>query len=700
MGLSFPLELLLGMKKGTEIGDSHDFPLVSSGGLAVAQDECIGGVFLGIKNIIQARMEEFQLRFQDRFSVLEKEVRQRDEIISLLQLRIQELEDKGFVPSVTPHQNLDSITGRRNPMTLASSRSRPGQFSHGNGRGLSILENHHDEGDGYDEDSEDEGDEDEGGVFRRPSYLPESSYLFSRGDSIDTVIDSKETYDEDDDVFTMAEEDMRSASLNLQRPQVNSQWTVAERESIEMTEFSGPEIPMWQLEFHREAPSQQNLNPENPTQSQPGDSVTVEMGNTSTEYESTSSSEEEKKSSRPMKEVPIPLDDSDKSSEEEEESGEDGDPILESSESDEFDNQNWEVQMLAKEMSKREEKKQLADAEGLGKLAVDEILELDNEIQEMRDVVNSGTLSPTELDMLETMLESRTERVQALFKACSVDDTRRSLPSSSSAQTLSKPVGRSIGDFRHRKSIQCTHLPSSYSHFQRRGSRPRSPGHGIHTQAERESILGLQRKPMVRRQSSLCETRFPAQLSTSLTKRRESAGSLGLGKASTLASNSSPPKSFLSRFNFIRSLSRNFLYNAQTPLADKKRGSLPPAQLEKRLSDETPHSPYTLSSPAQILPGASGEESSLMSRSPTSSAGILPLLSSTLSSALSSSVKPESSQTQSTLSASQVEPPIFTIPSMPLPQSSLDQHPLSSPTKDTHPAEPSYTGECQPLLKK
>lgn len=50
-------------------------------------------MLLGIKHVIQNHLREVQVKFQDRFLSLELDVRQRDEVITQLQHRIQELEE-------------------------------------------------------------------------------------------------------------------------------------------------------------------------------------------------------------------------------------------------------------------------------------------------------------------------------------------------------------------------------------------------------------------------------------------------------------------------------------------------------------------------------------------------------------------------------------------------------------------------------
>ncbi|XP_075984236.1 cyclic nucleotide-gated ion channel-like isoform X3 [Anticarsia gemmatalis] len=63
---------------------------------SLEEQEYFGEVLLGIKQVIQGHLHEVQGKFQERFNSLENEVRKRDEIISQLQKRIQELERLGL----------------------------------------------------------------------------------------------------------------------------------------------------------------------------------------------------------------------------------------------------------------------------------------------------------------------------------------------------------------------------------------------------------------------------------------------------------------------------------------------------------------------------------------------------------------------------------------------------------------------------
>nr|XP_037872155.1 uncharacterized protein LOC101740626 isoform X3 [Bombyx mori] len=66
---------------------------------SIEEQEYFGEVLLGIKQVIQGHLQDVQLKFQERFTSLENEVRKRDEIISQLQKRIQELERLGLASS-------------------------------------------------------------------------------------------------------------------------------------------------------------------------------------------------------------------------------------------------------------------------------------------------------------------------------------------------------------------------------------------------------------------------------------------------------------------------------------------------------------------------------------------------------------------------------------------------------------------------
>ncbi|XP_076670717.1 uncharacterized protein LOC143370019 isoform X2 [Andrena cerasifolii] len=71
-------------------------PLGSGGILQMVsrprEEEYIGELVSGIREVIKGRMEDIQTKFERQFTSLEVEIRKRDEIISQLQTRIQELE--------------------------------------------------------------------------------------------------------------------------------------------------------------------------------------------------------------------------------------------------------------------------------------------------------------------------------------------------------------------------------------------------------------------------------------------------------------------------------------------------------------------------------------------------------------------------------------------------------------------------------
>nr|XP_026488864.1 uncharacterized protein LOC113395493 [Vanessa tameamea] len=69
---------------------------------SIEEQEYFGEVLFGIKKVIQRHLYDVQGKFQERFDTLENEVRKRDEIISQLQNRIQELERLGL-PGVPPN---------------------------------------------------------------------------------------------------------------------------------------------------------------------------------------------------------------------------------------------------------------------------------------------------------------------------------------------------------------------------------------------------------------------------------------------------------------------------------------------------------------------------------------------------------------------------------------------------------------------
>ncbi|XP_076748849.1 uncharacterized protein LOC143422238 isoform X3 [Xylocopa sonorina] len=75
-------------------------PLGSGGILQMVshprEEEYLGELVTGIREIVKGRLEDIQTKFERQFSSLELEIRKRDEIISQLQARILELEQKEF----------------------------------------------------------------------------------------------------------------------------------------------------------------------------------------------------------------------------------------------------------------------------------------------------------------------------------------------------------------------------------------------------------------------------------------------------------------------------------------------------------------------------------------------------------------------------------------------------------------------------
>ncbi|KZC10580.1 Cyclic nucleotide-gated cation channel alpha-3 [Dufourea novaeangliae] len=71
-------------------------PLGSGGNLQMVcrprEEEYVGELVTGIREVIKGRLEDIQTKFERQFTSLELEIRKRDEIISQLQARIQELE--------------------------------------------------------------------------------------------------------------------------------------------------------------------------------------------------------------------------------------------------------------------------------------------------------------------------------------------------------------------------------------------------------------------------------------------------------------------------------------------------------------------------------------------------------------------------------------------------------------------------------
>lgn len=612
-------------------GDRH--PGTLQIGLNIAQEECIGSVFMGIKAIIQSKVDEIHARFQDNFSTLEQEVRKRDEIIFRLQRRIQELE---------------RLSDRRRPRN-------------GNGGGRS-ADGHPDfgghEGDNEMDDMDGEMDDDEelllGPDSSFQSRYPmefQTSYLFSRGDSIDTVISAQ---DYEDEVFERSELDSREASRSLSQPvgeprsshhqhqrrsrdmgngdgqkHPSATWTqISEEETIEMREFG---TSPWQVEFHRDRDS---LPPPNEksfgTRSIDKDSVAVDIGNTSTEYESSASSgSEEKKPKgvlheivhRRMKEEPVALDDDD---DEEGEQSDDGSEEEESSDSStdepQLTNKNWEVALLAKEMDKIE-KTRPDNSEMFG-----EAQHLQNEIKEMRDAVASGELSTTELDMLESIVERKSKRVKALAKALSVEAPlppatllSRSSSSTAAARNLSRGknllnphqkaqtkvmlmiyavfhaifscIARTMGGSNQLQGLSPIESPTTSNQPHLGLGSPTSPPHSVQPStslagSERLSpgerrelhklIFSRKRSTTVRRQSSLCETSVAKTAASAAAResqrRRESTGAFPV----SVGPHESSTKSFFSKLSLVRQFtSRGYKPPAGEPGPSSSSSSLP-----------------------------------------------------------------------------------------------------------------------------
>ncbi|XP_052751875.1 uncharacterized protein LOC113515231 [Galleria mellonella] len=83
---------------------------------SLEEQEYFGEVLLGIKQVIQGHLHDVQGKFQERFCSLENEVRKRDEIISQLQKRIQELEKLGL-SSASTTQSTESEEARSSPQS-------------------------------------------------------------------------------------------------------------------------------------------------------------------------------------------------------------------------------------------------------------------------------------------------------------------------------------------------------------------------------------------------------------------------------------------------------------------------------------------------------------------------------------------------------------------------------------------------------
>jgi len=522
--------------------------------LRSAQEECIASVFLGIKTIIQSRIDEIQSKFQDQFYSLEHEVRQRDDIISLLQQRIQELEQNNGTDSSSLFDN--NRTGQQFADQLLSwDQSTPTNVN-------------------YTQLSPDPS------ATHRPRLPSRTSFLFGRGDSIDTVISNQ---DYEDDVFEREErpfDDMGNIATHVRRRSSISSdggWSQhAQKEMVEMQELT-PEP--WQLEFHRDRDS---LPPPNGSKGLTtlglGGDVAVEIGVSSSEDSSASSVEENEQvptsqaaaDSEAIQLVPeqVPLSSSEEEHEvskvpkEEEEDDDDDEDDDESSDSpEELDNRNWEVQMLAQEMERREEKKQ--DEQKALKFR-----ELEEEISEMQSVVSQGSLSPSELDMIESLLESKCQQVTALYKAYSVEacEPAHAALGTQKGKRLSfrKKAGRSCdeggGRFR-RSSLTLGHaaqIPEFMSGSSGAGAvGTTSGGTRVHAGAPRlspgehkdlQELIFARKRSVVQRQTSLCESGVPGGTMGSNTRRRESAGAIISSKLTQSKT------AILSKFSLVKQL--------------------------------------------------------------------------------------------------------------------------------------------------
>lgn len=665
-------------------------------GLNIAQEECIGSVFMGIKAIIQSKVDEIHSRFQDNFSTLEHEVHKRDEIIYRLQRRIQELE-----------RNADRRKSRNGSSLLGDDDSRHDMGGHEG-------DNEMDDVDGDLDDEEELLLGSEASVQRRFPLELQTSYLFSRGDSIDTVISAQ---DYDDEVFERSDlergeasqafvearssqhyhQHRRSRDLGNGDGQQHSSATwaqISEEETIEMREFG---TAPWQVEFHRDRDS---LPPPNErtfgTRSIDKDSVAVDIGNTSTEYESSSSSEGAKGGKkqdsgqevahRRMKEEPVALEDDDEEEGDQTDVGSEEEETDDTTDEDEpqLTNKNWEVQMLAKEMDKFE-KTRPDNSEILG-----EAQHLQNEIRQMRDAVTSGELSPSELDMLESMLQTKSKRVKALAKALSVETpfspsapgaSGAAASSSMASQEASKsktkfPFVRSVDDLpgasrtspltrrNQLQSLAPSQLPTSSAYSQQprlslgilpsisstsaqpststAASERLSPGEERELQ---ELLYTRKRSTLVRRQTSLDPAPSAATPSTAITesqRRRESAGSVPAG------SHMSSTKSFFSKFSLVRQLTHR---GSKNPERDPVSGEQARVKYVRGIASteagESSTRPRKSSTEGSVfIHGASdttGDSTAQLQQRRSSTADVLPSISSTITTTpvLSRSVQSE-----------------------------------------------------------
>ncbi|CAH2235953.1 jg24496 [Pararge aegeria aegeria] len=172
---------------------------------SIEEQEYFGEVLLGIKQVIQGHLHEVQGKFQES---LENEVRKRDEIISQLQNRIQELERLGLsVPSTreTAFSDMPELN-KSNSNTLNQQQSK--NTSSGSDDNISVI---------------DEG--------------------FMRGDSLDTVFTTSPPEVTDEDPKLLEQEiSLKSPEDTVTNEELTEETLTEITEGIELTKLSYSEL--------------------------------------------------------------------------------------------------------------------------------------------------------------------------------------------------------------------------------------------------------------------------------------------------------------------------------------------------------------------------------------------------------------------------------------------------------------------------
>lgn len=95
---------------------------------SMEDQEYFGGVLMGVRQLIQNHLRDVQGKFHDQFQTLEIEIKRRDDIISQLQNRINELEGRTD-HIMTPIGEVDRELGSSNSSS-GSSLELPFMVSH------------------------------------------------------------------------------------------------------------------------------------------------------------------------------------------------------------------------------------------------------------------------------------------------------------------------------------------------------------------------------------------------------------------------------------------------------------------------------------------------------------------------------------------------------------------------------------------